>query len=171
MTPQPLSNQMEDALANRKQYSGQYVEITPEQLREWINALKGMEVRWDIGREIQDIMTVYRQHEKTAFGVDSPGGLEHMGDVWRLLGRWDELLTESPKIMSVNPKDEPVHDEEFFRDLLLKALDALEPFARADRIMDAAERQFGGTSQPLVNRGDFRQASATVARIRGLLER
>jgi len=44
--------------------------------------------------EIRQIMTVYHQQELTEFGVDTPGGLEHMGDVWALLMRWDRALTE-----------------------------------------------------------------------------
>jgi hypothetical protein len=41
--------------------------------------------------EIQQIMEVYREQEK-AGRVDTPGGLEHMGDVWRTLARWDRIL-------------------------------------------------------------------------------
>lgn len=44
--------------------------------------------------EIQEIMKTYREQEATMRGVDTPGGLEHMGDVWRLLGRWDRELLE-----------------------------------------------------------------------------
>lgn len=41
--------------------------------------------------EILEIMKTY--HEQEARGsVDTPGGLEHMGDVWRLLGRWETKL-------------------------------------------------------------------------------
>jgi len=45
--------------------------------------------------EIEEIMHTYREQEKSRYGVDTPGGLEHMGDVWRLLGRWDGELYES----------------------------------------------------------------------------
>jgi hypothetical protein len=41
--------------------------------------------------EIQEIMRTYREQEASG-GVDTPGGLEHMGDVWRLLRRWDTEL-------------------------------------------------------------------------------
>lgn len=44
--------------------------------------------------EIQQIMRVYREQE-AAGNVDTPGGLEHMGDVWRLLRRWDAELAKS----------------------------------------------------------------------------
>jgi len=45
-----------------------------------------------VGKEISSIMETYRhQEEKNGF-VDTPGGLEHMGDVWRLLGKWDRIL-------------------------------------------------------------------------------
>ena len=43
--------------------------------------------------EIQEIMRVYREQDATPYGVDTPGGLEHMGDVWKLLSRWDVELT------------------------------------------------------------------------------
>ncbi len=46
----------------------------------------------EVCEEIQDIMRVYREQEATSYGVDTPGGLEHMGDVWRLLGKWDAEL-------------------------------------------------------------------------------
>lgn len=42
--------------------------------------------------EIQEIMRTYREQEASPSGVDTPGGLEHMGDVWRLLRRWDTEL-------------------------------------------------------------------------------
>jgi len=47
--------------------------------------------------ELQQIMKVYREQEKTEYGVDTPGGLEDMGDVWTLLMRWDRMLTEELK--------------------------------------------------------------------------
>ena len=42
--------------------------------------------------EIQRIMTTYRE-QKAEGDVGTPGGLEHMGDVWRLLGKWDATLS------------------------------------------------------------------------------
>ena len=48
-----------------------------------------------ICEEIQEIMQTYREQEKSAYGVDTPGGLEHMGDVWRLLGKWDTELAST----------------------------------------------------------------------------
>lgn len=44
--------------------------------------------------EIQAIMRVYREQEASRNGVGTPGGLEHMGDVWTLLSKWDERLQE-----------------------------------------------------------------------------
>lgn len=46
--------------------------------------------------EIQEIMRVYREQEAKQGYVDTPGGLEHMGDVWSLLTRWDKQLSETP---------------------------------------------------------------------------
>jgi len=43
--------------------------------------------------EIIDIMKVY--HEQEARGsVDTPGGLEHMGDVWSLFRKWERLALD-----------------------------------------------------------------------------
>ena len=44
--------------------------------------------------EIQKIMAVYREQDASPEGLGTPGGLEHMGDVWRLLNRWDGMLTK-----------------------------------------------------------------------------
>jgi hypothetical protein len=41
--------------------------------------------------EILDIMECYHEQEK-AGGVDTPGGLEHMGDVWELFKKWENWL-------------------------------------------------------------------------------
>jgi hypothetical protein len=46
-------------------------------------------------REIQEIMQTYREQEAKNGYVDTPGGLEHMGDVWGLLSRWDRELRDS----------------------------------------------------------------------------
>jgi hypothetical protein len=46
--------------------------------------------------EIHRIMETYREQED-AGNVDSPGGLEHMGDVWNLLSKWDKMLFPSGK--------------------------------------------------------------------------
>ncbi len=43
--------------------------------------------------EILDIMRVYdEQSAKNGGYVDTPGGLEHMGDVWRLLDGWRDAI-------------------------------------------------------------------------------
>lgn len=46
----------------------------------------------EIGAEIMEIMATYREQQASRHGVDTPGGLEHMGDVWKLLAEWDERL-------------------------------------------------------------------------------
>jgi hypothetical protein len=43
--------------------------------------------------EILAIMKVYHEQESSSYGVDTPGGLEHMGDVWRLLAKWERMLS------------------------------------------------------------------------------
>lgn len=47
----------------------------------------------EVCSEILEIMKDY--HEQEADGrVDTPGGLEHMGDVWKLLKKWERMLSE-----------------------------------------------------------------------------
>lgn len=48
--------------------------------------------RVQVCEEIQSIMETYREQMASPRGVDTPGGLEHMGDVWKLLWRWDKML-------------------------------------------------------------------------------
>ena len=43
-------------------------------------------------KEIIEIMNTYDEQEAERGYVDTPGGLEHMGDVWRLLRRWRDAL-------------------------------------------------------------------------------
>ena len=44
--------------------------------------------------EILAIMAVYHEQENSSRGVGTPGGLEHMGDVWRLLSKWEDKLIQ-----------------------------------------------------------------------------
>ena len=46
----------------------------------------------DICKEIISIMTCYHDQENSPEGVDTLGGLEHMGDVWSLFQRWERKL-------------------------------------------------------------------------------
>jgi hypothetical protein len=57
--------------------------------QDWAARQKAMK---DVRDEILTIMKTYREQKASSYGVDTPGGLEHMGDVWRLLSRWDEKL-------------------------------------------------------------------------------
>lgn len=54
-----------------------------------------MNARDTICDEILDIMKTYHEQEQSSRGVDTPGGLEHMGDVWKLFQRWEEALLAS----------------------------------------------------------------------------
>lgn len=44
--------------------------------------------------DILEIMTVYHEQEASQDGVGTPGGLEHMGDVWRLFTTWERRLKD-----------------------------------------------------------------------------
>lgn len=45
-------------------------------------------------REMLQIMDTYHEQERSGH-VGTPGGLEHMGDVWRLLERWERELRKA----------------------------------------------------------------------------
>lgn len=42
--------------------------------------------------EVVKIMKTYHEQEQSDYGVDTPGGLEHMGDVWNLFAKWEQML-------------------------------------------------------------------------------
>jgi predicted nuclease with TOPRIM domain len=43
--------------------------------------------------DILRIMKVYHEQAASPNGVDTPDGLEHMGDVWNLFHKWEHALT------------------------------------------------------------------------------
>lgn len=53
------------------------------------------EILESVCAEIASIMETYREQE-AAGSVDTPGGLEHMGDVWSLLSDWDRAIRAAP---------------------------------------------------------------------------
>lgn len=50
------------------------------------------ETRSAICDEILRIMETFHEQEDRNGYVDTPGGLEHMGDVWKLFHRWEAML-------------------------------------------------------------------------------
>jgi hypothetical protein len=57
-------------------------------LRAILTRMEKMEAVCD---EIIEIMDTYASQEAAGY-VDTPGGLEHMGDVWRKFKAWTEKL-------------------------------------------------------------------------------
>lgn len=51
----------------------------------------------EVCSEIAYIMQTYREQQASGRGVDTPGGLEHMGDVWNLFAKWDAAMKEAEK--------------------------------------------------------------------------
>lgn len=51
--------------------------------------------------EILEIVAEYDRQSQSKYGVDTPGGLEHMGDVWNLFRRWSEELQEETSAKGV----------------------------------------------------------------------
>lgn len=47
--------------------------------------------------EILKIMQTYREQEASPGGVGTPGGLEHMGDVWALFKKWERAIISAAK--------------------------------------------------------------------------
>lgn len=44
--------------------------------------------------DILEIMKTYHEQEQRPQGIGTPGGLEHMGDVWNLFLMWEKKLKE-----------------------------------------------------------------------------
>lgn len=61
-----------------------------------------MNAKEKIASEITSIMKTYREQQAAGY-VDTPGGLEHMGDVWNLLWKWDEMLKSESKTIGETP--------------------------------------------------------------------
>ena len=55
---------------------------------------KGLDVKRKICDEILKIMETYHRQEEERGYVDTPGGLQTMGDVWNLFLRWERELLE-----------------------------------------------------------------------------
>lgn len=43
--------------------------------------------------EILAIAAEYHEQEASGRGVDTPGGVEHRGDFWRLILKWEKMLS------------------------------------------------------------------------------
>jgi hypothetical protein len=56
--------------------------------------LKRIEAIGKVCDEILGIMRVYHEQETERGYVDTPGGFEHMGDVWKTFLRWEKMLNE-----------------------------------------------------------------------------
>lgn len=63
-----------------------------------------------IAQEILEIMRVYHHQDESGF-IDTPGGLEHMGDVWQLFKKWEKLLKEGVKM--TNEDTQPQEKKRF----------------------------------------------------------
>lgn len=51
-----------------------------------------MKVKTKICNEILEIAATYHDQMKERGRISTPGGLEHMGDVWRLILKWEDML-------------------------------------------------------------------------------
>ena len=55
----------------------------------------GISTEHSVCDEILDIMRTYDEQDAKGY-IDPPGGLENMGDVWKLLDGWRQALTPKP---------------------------------------------------------------------------
>ena len=67
-----------------------YATVTPAPVKP--GGVRETNAKTAICEEILDIMRVYHEQAARPSGVDTPGGLEHMGDVWNLFHRWESTL-------------------------------------------------------------------------------
>lgn len=64
-----------------------------DKLAKQINDLpNNLAARIHVTDEILEILAVYEEQDASPSGVDTPGALEHMGDVWRMFARWGRIL-------------------------------------------------------------------------------
>ena len=54
-----------------------------------------------IRAELLDIVQKYAAQSMSSDGGGTPGGLEHMGDVWKLLTRWGTALARTPPAQAI----------------------------------------------------------------------
>lgn len=55
-----------------------------------------MKPKTKVCNEILEIAATYHEQMKEHGRIDTPGGLEHMGDVWRLILKWEKILKTDP---------------------------------------------------------------------------
>lgn len=114
-----------------------------------------------VADEILAIMATYREQEQRG-DIDTPGGLEHMGDVWRLFKKWEGVLRSgdlaasgaSPAapatpqtplqraeeaILAFNAASEEVDWKAVGQDKLLKLKWLSRLLARADIVIDLVQ--------------------------------
>ena len=63
-----------------------------------------MNAREAVCAEIMAIMRTYHEQEESPRGIGTPGGLEHMGDVWNLFLKWEDLLGGSGGVKNTKKK-------------------------------------------------------------------
>ena len=94
MTPrEPTPEMVEDGMRSDENHRPDYVAIW----RAMWYAAPGVNpsAADNVGADILSIMEEYDRQSAAGF-VDTPGGLEHMGDVWRLLTDWASMLRLPP---------------------------------------------------------------------------
>lgn len=65
----------------------------------------------EVERDIVAIMEEYRRQEQSAWGVDTPGGLEHMGDVWQWFRESEASIVARVKSEGATPSPAAKLDE------------------------------------------------------------
>lgn len=86
-----LQAEREAAMKREEEADAKLRQQEAEQLR--MAATMNREVNAEIVGELLEIMAVYHQQEDRG-SIDTPGGLEHMGDVWDLFSKWESMALE-----------------------------------------------------------------------------
>ena len=54
-----------------------------------------MKARTKVCNEILEIAATYHEQMEKSGHIDTPGGIEHLGDVWRLILKWEDILKKA----------------------------------------------------------------------------
>ena len=54
-----------------------------------------MKVKTKVCNEILEIAATYHEQMEERGHIDTPGGIEHLGDVWRLILKWEDMLKKA----------------------------------------------------------------------------
>jgi hypothetical protein len=72
------------------------VEMSASEALALVDDLIKAESAFKVCQEILEIMHTYHEQEESG-QVDTPGGIEHLGDVWDKFLKWEKILLNKPE--------------------------------------------------------------------------